>query len=288
MTDIEDQLCEELRHPSWVNFVFSLLIAVGIVLSYLPQHFRIAIRKSSRGLSPWFLLLGAASSACALANVLLLSTDVLSCCSMISGGQCFAASLGVIQVSLQFAMFSVIVYLFIAFFPRDPQLVSDWHRAVYTVVAVLVHYIITFILAILFHKFGSVASVESYAVFLGMQGTVLAILQYLPQIYTTYKFQHPESLSIHSLLMQAPGSLIWAITLAMRPGTEWSTWMPYLSAAVLQGVLLSMCFYYLRLGRIQLPLDNDLVPANDASDQDIEEDAEPEELVISFFDENAR
>jgi hypothetical protein len=68
------------KDPSGLNFVVSLLLAIGIVVSYLPQHVRIVRRRSSEGISPWFLLLGVSSGTCALCNILLLSGPMFGCC----------------------------------------------------------------------------------------------------------------------------------------------------------------------------------------------------------------
>lgn len=81
----------------------------------------------------------------------------------------------------------------------------------------------------------------AYANFLGVQSMVLASLQYVPQIMTTWRLKHVGSLSIPMMLIQTPGSFIWAISLATREGTKWSSWLTYVVTGVLQGGLLVMC-----------------------------------------------
>jgi uncharacterized protein with PQ loop repeat len=63
-----------------LTFFISLFLAVGIVVSYLPQHYRIIARKSSEGISPYFLLLGGTSSSSAFLNILILQKDIIECC----------------------------------------------------------------------------------------------------------------------------------------------------------------------------------------------------------------
>ena len=41
--------------------------------------------------------------------------------------------------------------------------------------------------------------------------------------------------------MQSPGSFLFAYSIAVRPGTNWSTWIIYLGTGILQSVLLGMC-----------------------------------------------
>ena len=73
----------------------------------------------------------------------------------------------------------------------------------------------------------------------------LAAIQYFPQIWTTYNLKHVGSLSIPMMLIQTPGSFVWAASLAARLGTEgWSTWGVYLVTGCLQGCLLAMGIYF--------------------------------------------
>lgn len=85
---------------------------------------------------------------------------------------------------------------------------------------------------------------EPYATFLGVQGALVASIQYIPQIYTTWKLQHVGSLSIPMMCIQTPGSFVWAISLATREGTAWSSWITYIVTGIFQGTLLAMCIVF--------------------------------------------
>ena len=82
-------------------------ILIGILISYLPQHYRIIARRSSQGISPYFVLLGTTSGTCAFANIITLpaSRADLACCKEISGFECFAGLLGIAQVGVQWVCF---------------------------------------------------------------------------------------------------------------------------------------------------------------------------------------
>lgn len=80
---------------------------------------------------------------------------------------------------------------------------------------------------------------------LGVTATALASIQYFPQIYTTWRLQSLGSLSIPMMLVQTPGGLLWAASLAARLGWEgWSAWILYVFISVLQGVVLSMGLWF--------------------------------------------
>jgi hypothetical protein len=81
----------------------------------------------------------------------------------------------------------------------------------------------------------------TWANILGIMATVLAAIQYLPQIWMTYHLGHVGSLSIPMMLIQTPGSFVWSGSLAARLGVEgWSTWGVFLVTGCLQACLLVM------------------------------------------------
>lgn len=86
---------------------------------------------------------------------------------------------------------------------------------------------------------------QSWANFLGILSTVLAVIQYFPQIWTTFVLKRVASLSIPMMCIQTPGSFVWAASLASRLGTKgWSAWGVYGVTGCLQGTLLVMGVVY--------------------------------------------
>lgn len=119
-----------------------------------------------------------------------------------------------------------------------------------------------------------------WAGFLGVASVILIMIQYIPQIIETYlrkvwrlkranrgairsndlslmtdtpittflppspHFQSVGALSTSMMVMQTPGAILMTISLALSPGANWSTWVPYAVAAFFQLVLLGMCLYY--------------------------------------------
>ncbi|KAI4284565.1 MAG: hypothetical protein L6R38_001331 [Xanthoria sp. 2 TBL-2021] len=243
--------CEALRSPNAWNFALSLFILFGILISYLPQHYRIIARRSSEGISPYFVLLGTTSGTFAFANILTLPTSRadLACCSEISAFGCFAGTLGVAQIGVQWSCFTVILLLFLLFFPRASPLsppqppasaAPSYRTAVLVVGICIVHIFLTAIVHLIFiYRLPSL--LKGCAEFFGIAGTILAAIQFLPQIYTTWRLQAVGSLSIPMMCIQTPGSFVWVGSLAGRLGVAgWSTWGIYLVTGVLQGVLLVM------------------------------------------------
>lgn len=106
-------------HHSALETSLSLFLCLGLVISYLPQIIRIFIKKSSLGFSPYFLFLGATSSASSFLNVVSLQWSIITCCQWLTTGACAESLLGVVQVGLQWLLFMVVFFLFLIFYPRE-------------------------------------------------------------------------------------------------------------------------------------------------------------------------
>lgn len=80
---------------------------------------------------------------------------------------------------------------------------------------------------------------------MGVMAALLAAVQYVPQIWTTYHLKHVGSLSIPMMCIQTPGGFLFATSLYLRYGVGgWSTWGIYILTAIMQGTVLGLCIYY--------------------------------------------
>ncbi|KAI4672105.1 uncharacterized protein J4E78_000605 [Alternaria triticimaculans] len=247
----DDPRCTELAYPDLVNFGVSVFIVLGILVSYLPQHYKIISRRSSRGLSPMFVLLGTVSGTASIANILTLpeSTRDMGCCKEIGSFPCAAAMLGIVQIGVQWSCFFFIMLLFLIFFPRgsSPAIEEEqdtdmptWKEAVLVLGVSLAFFVVAFIGSVVF-VYALPSHVRGWANFLGLLATVLAAIQYIPQILMTWRLQETGSLSIPMMCIQTPGSFVFAASLYARLGPGgWSAWGLFIFTGILQGFLLAM------------------------------------------------
>jgi hypothetical protein len=145
------------------------------------------------------------------------------------------------------------LFLFLIFFPRatpsTTHLAKDdeppsFRTALAVVATSVLHAMVIFILSVYF-VLRRPDNLQRWAEFLGIFATVLASIQYFPQIYTTYMLRRVGSLSIPMMCIQTPGSFLWAASLAARLGTQdWSAWGVYVVTGSLQGALLVMAIYF--------------------------------------------
>ncbi|KAH6634853.1 hypothetical protein B0J18DRAFT_32427 [Chaetomium sp. MPI-SDFR-AT-0129] len=239
------------------------LLVIGMLISYLPQHVRIIKRRTSEGISPYFVLLGTTSATSAFANILLLpkSRQDVACCKELETFHCVAGLLGIAQLGVQWICFTFIFVLFLVFFrygsnnDDDDHADADdeqdtgverprWQTALVIASLTLLHglavIVITGILSTLAKE-----HLPTWANTLGVMAAILAAVQYIPQIWTTYNLKHVGSLSIPMMCIQTPGGFVFAASLFARLGwAGWSSWGIFVLTATMQGVLLSMAIYY--------------------------------------------
>ena len=115
---------------------------------------------------------------------------------------------------------------------------------------------------------------DIWATFLGVSSATLAASQYAPQIAHTYHLKLVGALSIPMMLIQTPGAIFmvlsialryasvsqlecleWKLTGLCRPGTNWTSWITYAVAGIMQGMLLAMCIIW-KLRQSKLRVDD--------------------------------
>ncbi|KAI8623866.1 ATP synthase F0 [Xylariaceae sp. FL1651] len=257
MSSLMEDRCQLLREGGFTNFFISILIILGITLSYATQHYRIISRGSSEGISPYFVLLGVTSANAQFGNILTLpaSRADVACCKEVSPFECTAGLLGIAQIGTQWVCFAIILVLFLVFFRRDDADIAEeelerdpdqpsWRTALVVGGVCLVHGLFVVIISAAL-AFGAPSYLATWANVLGIMAAALAAIQYVPQIWTTYRLKHAGSLSILMMTIQTPGGLLFAASLAARLGwAGWSSWGVYVLTAIMQGILLTMAIKY--------------------------------------------
>lgn len=153
--------------------------------------------------------------------------------------------------------------LFLIFFPRDDAEttlenddvttaeISTWKEAILVLAFSLIFFVFAFLGSVVF-VYAIPSRIRQWANFLGVLGSMLAAVQYLPQIWTTWRSQTIGSLSVPMMCIQTPGSFVFASSLAVRLGPAgWSAWGLFILTGCLQGCLLVMCLWFLWRDRQQ-------------------------------------
>lgn len=242
----EELDCTVFEGASSVNLVFLIAITFGIFLSYVPQYIRIYSKRTSEGLSVNFLLLGSCSSIFTLTNIILVSSKARRCClsHALSKFNCINSQLNLIQIGIQCTCAILILVLVLVLTKHSiKQDKEEYEKIVHVGKFVILHGAVSVLQLIIAYSTNS-SILISIANINGLLSTLLTVIKYVPQIHTTYILKHPGTLSIGMMCIQTPGGFIFTATLFFTKGSHWSSWISYLFAATLQGVLLTLCIYY--------------------------------------------
>ncbi|KAJ7717372.1 hypothetical protein DFH07DRAFT_907330 [Mycena maculata] len=292
----------------WFTATLTLLLCIGLIISYLPQHFRIIHKGTSEGLSPWFLLLGSTSSAAGFLNLVTVQHTQIRCCRVVSIASCVESTAGIVQVGLQWGMFSFIFVLYMMYFPehlkftessqlnpernRKAPLVRSalWSRSILLANVTGAHFILSALLTLVLvlaspsplnsptppspypdptfpipDASGLPLSLARWALFLGVSSALLAAIQYIPQIAVTWHAKLVGALSVPMMCVQSPGAIAMVLSIALRPGTNWTSWITYAVAGLMQFTLLSLCLAWkLRQRRLRVDDFGMPLPVSDA------------------------
>jgi len=206
-------------------------------------------------------------------NMVTLQWGVIKCCSKVGAASCIESLGGIIQVSLMWLLFTLILILYLIYFPphlkfayyqasatpnhikacacdacdlvRAGQVIETtplWRQSVVLTWVVAIHFAFCFFVTlIIVATRTSLRTVELWATFLGVTSALLAGIQYTPQLLYTYRARLVGAISVPMMCMQTPGAVIMCVSIAIRPGTNWTSWITYATAGTFQGTLLIMC-----------------------------------------------
>ncbi|KAL0946309.1 hypothetical protein HGRIS_012551 [Hohenbuehelia grisea] len=235
-------------HHDWFTATLTSGLCLGLIISYAPQHFRIIHKGSSEGFSPWFLLLGSTSSASGFLNMVTMQWGIVKCCRVVSAASCMEMTLGVVQVGLQWFLFSMIFVLYMIYYPphlkyvesgpiadtfglhslqssKAPEKREEWRLSVVLSWVTVIHIILisftSFFLLLTATPSPSPTAplphqVSLWATFLGVSSAILAAIQYAPQIAHTYRHKVVGALSIPMMCIQSPGAVLMVLSIALR------------------------------------------------------------------------
>ncbi|KAF5323000.1 hypothetical protein D9611_009351 [Ephemerocybe angulata] len=286
----------DIEHD-WFTASLTFGLCVGLVVSYLPQHLRIIQTKSSEGLSPLYLLLGTVSAGSAVLNMLTMQSGVLKCCSSLGAARCLEISAGIVQLSIQWVCFTLVFVLYMIYYPqhlkhegislptdsgpvivKSPTLTPEWRLSIVFSWLAAAHFLLSLFitLIVLVTAVPSPAPGEplpplvySWAKFLGVSAALCASVQYAPQLLHTYRTKLVGALSIPMMCIQTPGGVLMVLSIVLRPGTNWTSWITFAVAAVLQGLLLTMCIFW-KIRQNRLGIDDFGVPLGQQPPHEVE------------------
>ncbi|KAJ3159650.1 hypothetical protein HK101_001044 [Irineochytrium annulatum] len=213
-----------------LKLAIGIFIISGLLISYLPQGLvqfsKLYLTKSSRGLSPWFLLLGSVGCFATLSNIVVSQWTPWPILT------CIENTLGFTQIFVQFLCFHVVFTLYYVYMPPD-LLPSDFEyvSSMRVLRASLTWGALSVIIVSTTVALGDPEWNQIVKTFTGGVGVMSALVQFLPQIVKTFE-------------LKSPGGFLLVYSISISPDTDWTSWIAFFISACLQSVLLVLCLFF--------------------------------------------
>ena len=252
--------------PSTFPLILAIILPIGCLASYLPQHYKIVQRKTHIGLN-FFCYCGLAlTNCCTLVAFLTLHWhETFYCCSSNhTVSQCLYTTLRPLQFIVSYVCAAVIVILYCKYFNQEqetrthPQGGETWLHIRYKVsgLIVLSVFVIGVALGIgFFDLFG--ATNVAYSDGLSVAAAMITSIHWMPQVLETWHLESLGSLSLALLILQSVGCILTFVSVS-KGGVI--VGIPYLVASFMQFVLMAMsAYFYCRDGKKESAIQEGLL-----------------------------
>lgn len=244
----QDSSCY-VKPKSIITVILGLGIVFGQFIAFAPQLISIIRKKHVEGINLLTYLLGTVSCTAVFLSGLLESWENLFCCSVITPWHCMVSLISFMQVGvnwLNYFMIFCLLALYVKNTEHKPKAKLQFRLslAVYVAWGVLGGTIIT--MAYLLVEGSPIMAPHTTGIYnkiLGITGTVSIILQWSPQILTTFLHKGPGALSPITLSINSPGSMLTAFS-QIAAGKSFSLWLPYVLSGAQQAVIVSLILYF--------------------------------------------
>jgi len=234
--DIED---------NWNIIVIGILISIGIIITYLPQYYKMRRNQSVYGISMWMLFLGNVANYTNFIGALLSEWKYIHCCSQVSSKSCNTVLSPLIQMAMPWLCISIYYSLYIYYQRLNLDYQTSIELKIFKLYFGIVVLIIGTIIVIILSYFDPYDSgiIIAGDVF-NIISAICCVIQWAPQIKTTYQLKNIGNISLISLGLQAPGSFAIFYYQDIYYKGNLSIGVPYLVAGIQQTILFIMGYYY--------------------------------------------
>ena len=223
----------------YLEICIGISLAVGTVISYVPQFHNIVKNQSVKSISELSLILLNLASMFLTVNLLIFSWDVFSCSPFT--GECFSSLLPFLDIAIAWLVNLIYYLIFITFKikNREKRCISGLQYSI----VYLLFVVIIVILSLTEKMQNNRAFFRIYQEVLGIASAVLNGLVYLPQIITLLKNKEIGSNSIIMYALQTPGNLLIIFYQAIMFRAPISTWLTFVIVFCQQLIILIILLY---------------------------------------------
>ena len=248
-----------------INDIIALIFTIILIIIYIPQLWKIYRTKSNVGINMWYMFLGHSASLLTTINSLIFYIDGWKVCNGIIG--CVETFIGYGIIVNQWLLFLIMYILFIIYIHRPDEIgifgikrgiLIKFTFGLSMILGIIILSITLILLNMNKWEYGEKKDLTIWSSFVEIIILVFFLIHYMPQIYECYRIKSAGSISLITLAIMTPGSIIFTIYLALQ-GSYFTTnkdtsnpmvWIPYLIVGIMQAILLGMGIYYERKKRL--------------------------------------
>jgi uncharacterized protein with PQ loop repeat len=248
---VDYSACFPDQDPIWM--VLGLLLFLGTWISVIPQYYAIVHSRSNFGLNSLAIAGMVFGQWILVANVLCLQTPDFIGWLQLPFAVVIERSFTFINIASNWVSFLPCSFMALIFFDLVPRVIRTpadikKERKLSPIFAIIGP-VLCAISMVIYGAVGILEGFESDAIdTLGrIYGTIAAVfwsVQYVPQIWMTFKLKSSGNLSLIFLGIQAPGSMLNAIFMGIGQSDDWTTWLSSGILSIEQFVILAMGLYY--------------------------------------------
>lgn len=247
-------LCHQ---PSPFYLSLAIILPIGALVSYLPQHIKISKRKSHIGLNLFCYVGLTLTNCCSMVAFLLLHwQETTQCCGSTSTiSQCLYNTLRPLQFVVTFVCAAFIVVLYVVHFREKEEIAMHpkgggetsrtIQRKIFLLIVVCLLVTISGVGVEYYHSSQGPrqdhALVVSYTSGLSVAAAIITSIHWMPQVYETWRLQSLGSLSMALLVLQSFGCILTFVSVS-KGGIMIG--VPYLVASFMQFVLMGLSFMF--------------------------------------------
>jgi len=253
------------------DYVLGWVLIIGTLISFLPQHLKIFELRSHAGLSYTSFSLGNVISFTTVVNYCAISIkSTFFCCGPdVSFLNCSGSLLAFTQLIFNYICQHIIIVLYMIYYDHEyaktqveekslyyetggqesinkEEFIEGTHYQqvrFYCWLQLAFQMIVISLLFFFIFYYGLDSNIlYIFGVIMMIITSIIACIQFIPQIIETYQHKDWGSLSFLMILLQAFGALLVGVNLA--PHGSWDLWTPYIVLSFMQFVLLVEGSYY--------------------------------------------
>lgn len=232
--------CTDIPPVSWFGEVAGLIILCFTPFSYLPQYHEIVSTRSSKGINTWSLLLGQIGSYAQFLSCLMFDLLRVLCCREEDWSVCRGNMLVVLNLLIGWAVQIPLLFVVIKYKRgKDDSVVMGTLRYI----SILIMYVpaIAGPGVVIAATFGPDSDeLVTYAKLVALVASLVTMVQWVPQIFTTLFSNDTGSLSLLMIGILVTGNLVTITFQWIVYEEEFLVWAPNLAELVQLAVLVAL------------------------------------------------